>query len=186
MVSSSAFGSRGPALTLYETAGRGSRSFFNDRVIAIPLARSPDSRYLAVVLGTDGSPVAGAGLAVIDTATMTARTLATGVIRGASCILGSSFAPSGPDRVVYGGQVRSRQVKNPVMNLYTLNPDGSDRTQLTTDGNSFQPLWTAKGIVYDRETRRGAGADVRRAAQGLRRVPAVAQPHQPRRRQIRP
>ncbi|MGO9753409.1 MAG: hypothetical protein ACLP8S_18440 [Solirubrobacteraceae bacterium] len=94
--------------------------------------------------------IASAGLAVIDTKTMTARMIATGVIRGAS------FAPSGPDRLVYGYETGSEQVKDPVMNLYTVNADGSDRTQLTTDGDSFQPLWTAKGIVYDRGARCGA------------------------------
>ena len=150
MVSSSAFGSIGPALTVYETTGRHSHSFFNDRVIATPLAWSPDSRYLAVLLRTDGPQIISTGLAVIDTTTMTAKTVTTGIIRGAS------FAPSVPDRLVYG-ETRSQQIEEPV-NLYTVNPDGSDPAQLTTDGNSLQPLWTTKGIVYDRETRRGVGA----------------------------
>lgn len=85
------------ALTLYETAGGRLHSFFNDRVLAIPLPWSPDSRYLAVLLDaavlldTAAPRITSARLAVIDTATMTARTVATGVIRGAS------FAPSGPD-----------------------------------------------------------------------------------------
>ena len=136
-------------MTVYETDGRRSHSFFNDRVIATPLAWSPDSRYLAVLLRTDGRLLTAIGLAVIDTTTMTARTVATGVIRGAS------FAPSGPDRLVYG-HARSQQVDDTV-NLYTINPDGSDPTQLTTDGNSLLPLWTTRGIVYDRETLRGVG-----------------------------
>lgn len=105
-----------------------------------------------VLLDTEGPRITSAGLAVIDTTTMIARTVATGVVRGAS------FAPSRPDRLVYGYDARSKQVRDPVVNLYTVNPDGSDRTQLTADGNSLQPLWTAKGIVYDRETHRGAGA----------------------------
>ncbi len=83
---------------------------------------------------------------------MTARTVATGGIRGAS------FAPSGPDRLVYGDQARSEEGEDSVRNLYTVNPDGSDRTQLTTDGDSLQALWTARGIVYARETRRGVGS----------------------------
>ena len=149
MVSSSAFGSSGPALTLYETGGRRLHSFFNDRVIATPLGWSPDSRYLAVLLQTDGRQVISTGLAVIDTMTMTTRTVATGVIRGASFVL------SGPDRLVYG-QARSQQIEDAV-NLYTINPDGSDRRQLTADGDTLRPLWTARGIVYDRETPRGVG-----------------------------
>ena len=121
-------------------------AFLNDHLLAIPLAWSPDSRYLAVSLQTDGPRIASDGLAVIDTKTMTATTIATGAIRGAS------FAPSGPDRLVYGQQALSSQSTDRVMDLYTVNPDGSDRTQLTSDGDSLQPLWTAKGIVYDRET----------------------------------
>jgi hypothetical protein len=148
MVSGSSLASLGPALTLYETAGRGSHSFFHDRVTATPLAWSPDSRYLAVLLETAAGHISSIGLAVIDTRTMTARTVATGVISGAS------FAPSGPDRLVYG-DAGSQQMEAAV-NLYSVSPTGSDRTQLTTDGSSFQPLWTAKGIVYDRKTRDGA------------------------------
>jgi hypothetical protein len=150
MVTGSALGSRGPALTVYEMAGGRSHSFFSDRVIALPLAWSRDSRYLAVLLETPRR-ISSTGLAVVDTKTMTARTVATGLIEGAS------FAPSGPDRLVYGYEAQSEPVKDRVANLYTVNPGGSGRTQLTTDGISFQPLWTAKGIVYDRETRRGAG-----------------------------
>jgi hypothetical protein len=152
MVSSSALGSVGPALTVYETAGRRSHSFFNDSVIAVPLAWSPDSRYLAVQLRTDARRITSTGLAVIDTRTMTARTIATGAV------IGASFAPSGPDRLVYGYEARSDPVNDRMVNLYTVNPDGSDRTQVTTDGNSLQPLWTAKGIVYDREARHSVGA----------------------------
>ena len=151
MVSSSALGSIGPALTLYATAGRRLHSFFNDRVIAVPLAWSPDSRYLVVLLGADPPRITSSWLAVVDTRTMTARTVATGIIRGAS------FAPSGPDRLVYGYEASSAQVQDPVVNLYTVNPNGSDRAQLTTDGKSLQPLWTARGIVCDRATTRGAG-----------------------------
>jgi hypothetical protein len=138
-------GSTSPA-----TAARRSHSFFNDRVIASPLAWSPDSRYLAVLLQTDERPLISTALAVIDPTTMTARTVATGVIRGAS------FAPSGPDRLVYGDEARSQQIEDAV-NLCTVNPDGSDRRQLSADGDSLRPLWTARGIVYDRETRRGVG-----------------------------
>jgi hypothetical protein len=101
MVSGSALGSSGPALTVYEMAGGRSHAFFSDRVIALPQAWSPDSRYLAVLLETTGR-ITSTGLAVIDTRTMTARTVATGVIEGAS------FAPSGPDRLVYGYEPPSR------------------------------------------------------------------------------
>jgi hypothetical protein len=41
-------------------------------------------------------------------------------------IRGASFAPSGPDRLVYGYEARSEQVEDPVVNLYTVKPDGSD------------------------------------------------------------
>ena len=80
---------------------------------------------------------------------MTASTVVTGDIRGAS------FAPSGPDRLVLS-QAPSEQVQS-AANLYTVNPDGSGRRQLTAGGD-FRPLWTARGIVYDREPPPSAGA----------------------------
>jgi WD40 repeat protein len=156
MVSSSAIGSTGPSLTIFATSGRRLHSFFRDRGSVTPLAWSPDSRYLAVWVGKrntpEGEPVlASAGLAVIDTKTMSARIIASGIIWGAS------FAPSGPDRLVYGYQTSPKQAQNRVVNLYTVNVDGSERTQLTTDGDSFHPLWTGRGVVYDRGRRCTAG-----------------------------
>ncbi len=150
LVSGSVVESGRPALTVYATSAKRSHSFFNRRVVARPMGWSPDSRYLAVLLQTAGTRQIPTGLAVIDTTTMTARTVATGAIRGAS------FAPSGPDRLVYGRAI-SRQPRSAV-NLYTVNPDGSDRTQLTAGGYDLRPLWTARGIVYDHVTPASAGA----------------------------
>ncbi len=59
---------------------------------------------------------------------------------------------------MYGYGVRSGEVADPAVNLYTVKPDGADPAQLTSDGNSLRPLWKAQGIVYDRLTSRGAGA----------------------------
>jgi Tol biopolymer transport system component len=150
LISGSGFGGSGPGftlpgLTLYAIATGRSHSFFSDSVTTIPLAWSPDSRYLAVLLEPDSIRSTSVSLAVIDTATMTAKTIATGGIRGAS------FAPSGPDRLVYG-QANALQSAAGV-NLYAVNPDGSNRRQLTSDGDSLDPLWTARGIVYFREVR---------------------------------
>jgi dipeptidyl aminopeptidase/acylaminoacyl peptidase len=145
LISSSAWEADGPALTLYATASGRSYSFSSDRVIATALAWSPDSRYLAVLLEPDAARSTSVSLAVINTATMTAKAIAAGGIRGAS------FAPSGPDRLVYG-QASALQ-STATVNLDAVNPDGSDREQLTKDGNSLNALWTARGIVYFREMR---------------------------------
>jgi hypothetical protein len=155
IVSGSALGSVGPALTLYATTGNRSHSFFSDsngRVIAYPLAWSRDSRYLAVRVSTGTV----SRLVVIDTTTMRAKMIATGTIMNAS------FAPTGPDRLVYGWSSTPPPAHPPlspstdIFNLYMVNPNGSDHTQLTTNGNSFHPLWTVNGIVYDLLTSRGA------------------------------
>jgi hypothetical protein len=143
LIAASGLGARGPGLTLYATATGRLHSFFSDSGLAYPLAWSPDSRYLAVFLS--GTARSATGLVVIDTATMTTTSIATGVIRGAS------FAPSGPDRLVYG--YASTLPNTADVNLYAVNPDGSAREQLTADGDSLYPLWTVKGVVYFRETR---------------------------------
>jgi hypothetical protein len=36
-------------------------------------------------------------------------------------------------------------------NLYTVGADGTGTTQITSDGRSADPVWGARGIVFDRE-----------------------------------
>jgi hypothetical protein len=135
---------KGPLLELLATSGSTKHGFFTTtKFVPAPLAWSSDSRYLLVGLtSTALKGQAGAGLAVIDTQTMTATTLASGVVSGAS------FAPNSSDRIVYATSAKY-PFGSPV-NLHEVNPDGSDPAQITTDGDSLNPVWGAKGIVFDR------------------------------------
>lgn len=139
--------SKGTALELYAPSGRLIRGYFTAaKVAATPLAWSSNSRYLAVALASTSVSGAGSGLALIDTSTMRARTVARGYIYGAS------FNPAGG--VVVFGKASSQRGNAPV-DLYVANSYGGPANQLTTNGHSLAPLWVKKGIVFDRETSRG-------------------------------
>ncbi len=101
---------------------------------------SPDSRYLTMQKG---------GLQVADLQAGSVTQIAKGNLQGAS------FAP-GRNRLVYGLSA-SQRLSSPV-NLYTVNPNGSNRKQLTKDGRSANPVWGKLGIAFDRVTLRGASA----------------------------
>jgi hypothetical protein len=135
-------------ITVYAT-GTGHLTFnFTAGTTALPLAWSSDSRYLAVQLdSTAANGLAGAGLAVVDTTTDAVTNVATGQVWGAS------FAPGSSDRLVYG----LSQTAAPLapVNLYEVNPDGTGTAPITTNGRSLNPVWGAKGIVFDRERIRG-------------------------------
>ncbi len=148
--------SAGGAVLLYSASGKLLRKFVTATGTPspgnglTPFAWSPDSRYLAVQVGSTAlNGVTGAGLAVIDTAADTYKLIAQGIISGAS------FAVDGTDRIVYGAAPALSE--NPA-NLYTVDPDGSASTQITSDGRSLDPLWGAAGIAFDRERFRGPDA----------------------------
>ncbi len=107
-----------------------------------PLTFSSNSRYLAMQKS---------GLQVADLSSGAVRQIARGQLQGVS------FAPTG-SRVVYGLS-RSEALNAPV-NLYTVNPNGTSRKQLTTNGRSANPLWGSKGIVFDRLTPRKNDAPI--------------------------
>ncbi|MGH2914330.1 MAG: TolB family protein [Solirubrobacteraceae bacterium] len=114
-----------------------------------PIAWSPDSRYLGVqMVSTATRGLGHAGLAVIDTTTDRFTVVARGTVAGAS------FA--GDDSVVYG-LTRST---NPLgaVNLHRSSQTGIGSSQLTHDGRSLNPVWTTKGILFDRERMRGRDA----------------------------
>jgi hypothetical protein len=139
--------STGPALVIYGDAG-GPHRFLNvAKAFTVPLAWSPDSRYLLVQLSATNVSGKGSGLALLDTQNWTVRTVATGQIWGAS------FNPSGSGEFIYGRS--SSQLGTAAANLYEAPASGGAARLLTHDGNSLNPVWTAKGIVYDHETRRG-------------------------------
>ncbi len=142
----------GTAVVLYSTTGGPKHTFATSSAFPAALAWSPDSHYIAVSLdSTATNGVTGAGLAVIDTTTDTFKVIVKGEISGAS------FAVNGSDTIVYG--LSSSLSLNAPLNLHTILPNGTAGAQLTHNGNSLNPVWGAKGIVFDRETRRGPDAN---------------------------
>jgi WD40 repeat protein len=132
------------ALVLYTPAGAVDQKFFNAKqVSAGPLAWSPDSRYLAVGLTdvNDVNTIGKSGIAVIDTTNGTITMIAKGYAWGLS------WSPTG-DTLVYG--LANSQSASPSVNLYTTNPTGTTRAQLTHDGHSGNPVWGKRGIAFDR------------------------------------
>jgi hypothetical protein len=69
-------------------------------------------------------------------------------------IQGLSFAPNRPDRIVYGLGESSTQGAMGPPNLYSTAATSGPVKQLTHDGRSLNPLWGARGVVFDRETSR--------------------------------
>lgn len=136
----------GPSLAVYPSDG-GAPLRLGDisTASALPLAWSPDSRYLAVALQSTAleGGAAGSGLAVLDMSTGQLTTIADGFIYGAS------FAPDGSDRIVYA-RAASQTLKADV-DLYSAGADGADTRQLTENGRSLYPLWGARYIAYDHE-----------------------------------
>lgn len=114
-----------------------------------PAAWSSDSRYLAASnFDPTSHGIGHSALAVIDTTTLEATTIAKGFISG------TSFSPSSDDTLVFGLYKSSKELTPPV-NLFTADPTGgSAPVQLTHDNHSLNPVWGARGIVYDRERAR--------------------------------
>jgi hypothetical protein len=140
------FAQSGVALELYSTAGKLLAGYFNSaKDNATALTWSPDSRYLAVSLSSTSTKGGGA-LGLIDTSTLKSRVVATGDIAGAS------FNPAGTQLVF--GLSHSVQLSTPT-NLYVAGVAGGGSAQLTTNGDSFEPVWARSGIVFDRSTPRG-------------------------------
>jgi hypothetical protein len=142
----------GTGLVLYSVGGGAPRDFFSaGKVDAVPQAWSPDSRYLAVALSS-ASPgsTADAGLAIVDRDTGGVRVIARGQVSGAS------FAPSGPDRLVYA--LAGSAAISARFNLFVSAVDGSGRVQITRGGRSLNPIWGPNAIAFDRERLRRHGA----------------------------
>jgi hypothetical protein len=140
------FAASGDALELYSTSGKLLAGYVNSaKDTATALAWSSDSRHLAVGLSKT-STTGGGALELIDTSTLKSRVVTTGVIAGAS------FNPAGT-QLVYGLS-SSVQLSSPT-NLYVAGVTGGGTAQLTTNGDSFEPVWARSGIVFDRSTPRG-------------------------------
>jgi len=151
MVAASLFGTgsgteTGPALGLYSTVGAAGASYLRlSTANVVPLAWSPDSRYLAAFLmSTSLRDIAQrSGLIVLDTSTGAVKTIAHGQIYGAS------FAPDGSDRIAYAS-ARTLSGTAPT-NIYISNPDGSGLHAFTHDGHSLNPVWGERYLAFDRE-----------------------------------
>jgi hypothetical protein len=103
---------------------------------------SPDSTQLGMALR--------GRLAVHDIPTRTTFNAASGNIRG------FSFSPDSKS-VVYGTSGRDGGFAAP-SDLYAIEFDAGPRTRITRDRKSLNPLWTATGIVHDRQRLREGDA----------------------------
>lgn len=140
---------QGPSLGIYPSSGAPIANYLSlETAVAAPVAWSPDSRYLAVELQSNGTnDIANdSGLDVIDTQTGVVTTVAHGEIYGAS------FARDGSDKLVFGLS-HSESFASGV-NLYTSEADGAGLRRITSDGHSLFPVWGPKYIAYDRERSR--------------------------------
>jgi hypothetical protein len=139
----------GPSIGIYPASGGLLANYLSlETATAVPLAWSPDSRYLAVARQSNGttSLAAGSGLDVIDTQTGPVTQIAAGTIYGAS------FARDGSDRLVFGLS-HSESFAGGV-NVYMSKADGAGLHRLTGDGRSLNPVWGPTYIAYDRERKR--------------------------------
>lgn len=131
-------------LVVYSAAGKLTGKFFvADGVEVNPIAWSHDSRYIAVAL-TDvnaTTKIGKSGVAIIDTTTGKATTVAHGQVQGVS------WSPSA-DTVAFG-LVKSANQQGP-SNLYEYTPATSSTRLLTKGNNSVEPVWGKLGIAFDR------------------------------------
>jgi hypothetical protein len=145
--------SSGPALAVYSVAGAPTQTYANKAsVFAVPLAWSPDSKYLAVATQSTAltNVAKQSSLAVIDVETATITTIAHGIVEGASFAPpGSDVAAPGSDMLAYG--LASAFKEGAAVNIHISAPDGSGARLFTHDGRSLNPVWGPGGIAYDRE-----------------------------------
>ncbi len=139
----------GPAIGIYPVSGAPIADYLSlETATSTPLAWSPDSRYLAVALQSNGtSNIANdSGLEVIDTQTGTVTRITSGIVYGAS------FARDGSDRLVFGLSHSESFLSG--ANLYMSEASGAGLRKLTSNGRSLNPLWGPTYIAYDRERMR--------------------------------
>jgi hypothetical protein len=137
---------QGPSLGIYPSSGAPIADYLSlETAVATPVAWSPDSRYLAVVLQSNGTNdiADDSGLDVIDTQTGVVTTIAHGEVYGVS------FARDGSDKLVFG--LSHSELFTGSVNLYTSEADGAGLRRITSDGHSLFPVWGPEYIAYDRE-----------------------------------
>jgi hypothetical protein len=143
------FAASGPGLVIY--GGTHTLSLFNLGRTNVDLqAWSADGRYLAVGLySTAIHPrISQEGIAIVDTQTGTARTVA----HGYPC--GVSFAPTGTLRLVFGLGGSTTGCDPGSVDIFRETAGVATAVRLTHDRRSTNPVWGATGIAFTRLTAR--------------------------------
>jgi Tol biopolymer transport system component len=135
---------RGTSLVVRPAAGGPARTLVRTNDSIRPLAWSPDSGRLLVMLSTTQ-------LVVVDVASGARRTLTRGQIHGAS------FSPDGT-QIAYA-RARSRRVSARV-NVFVAQADGSGAHAITHDGRSLFPQWGPSQIAFSHARLRRMDAPV--------------------------
>ncbi|UGS33784.1 TolB-like translocation protein [Capillimicrobium parvum] len=129
-----------PVLQVIPAAGGAARTIVTNWQYG-PFAWSPDSRFIATQAGPE---VGRQRLVLIEVATGTVRTVATGYFSGAS------FSPDST-QLVYG-RATSERLFRPT-NIEIAAVAGGAPRRLTTDGHSEYPLWGPTQIAFTRWSR---------------------------------
>ena len=109
---------------------------------------SPDSRYVVLSANEISSAGEEGALLVLDTRDGELQTITRGTL------LGASFAPSLPDRLVYA-RASIVQLDDNESSVWVARVDGTQRQLLTSGALAGWPLWTAGGIYFARLERLG-------------------------------
>jgi Tol biopolymer transport system component len=134
-------------LMMAPAAGGASRALMADWQDSFYLAFSPDSTTIAALRGPE---VGKRTLVLIDLATGSQRTVASGYFSGFSFSPESPLPPSGhgrriPPQLVYA---RSGSEKYPPhSDIFTASLTGGKPVQITHDHNSQDPLWGPAGKI---------------------------------------
>jgi WD40 repeat protein len=128
-----------PQLALVPAGGGDERVLLDPQWEADTQAWSPDSKTIAAVTGTE---LGTKRLLLIDVATGSRRTIATGYFYGVS------FSPSG-GAVVFSRAASDRRYP-PRASLWAVPVAGGKRTRLTRGHPDVYPLWGPDGIAFSR------------------------------------
>jgi hypothetical protein len=142
-------GGSSSTLWLYPSRGGPARKLYHSSEFIDLFGWSADSRLLLADLSGASNGVGP--LLSIDAKSGATHTIAKGVISGAS------FSEQGSDDVVYS--LAQSQLTSAAVNIYTSSWTGGDVNEIVTGGHSTNPLWGPKGIVFVRQSSRGAAAE---------------------------
>lgn len=135
---------RGTSLAVRPAGGGAARTLVRTSDSIGPLAWSPDSARLLVVLNTRQ-------LVAIDVASGARRVVARGAIQGAS------FSPDGT-RIAYASSRLPRLSAH--VDITVIDVDGSRAHAITHDGRSLYPVWGPTRIAFTHERLRRNDAPV--------------------------